>query len=161
ITPAWTGSVTTRSAWSGTEPAILRETTRMPRALTSSTAWVTSPTLREPGHAPPPPPGQPGHPPHGVGQVGLADDRDGVDADLLAPDVVPVGLADGPDGDLPALGPGPDDDDPLAPYLVHGGQALERLDHVDLQERRHQPFRVLDAVQLPVDDATPPPAADA
>src|SRR4029450_10468330 len=105
-------------------------------------------------------PGQPGHRPHGVGQVGLAHDRDGVDADLLAPDVVPVGLADRPDGDLPDLGAGADHDDPLAPDLVHGGQALQRLDHVDLQERALQPLRVVDAVQLPVDDAAGTPLDD-
>src|SRR6266508_140343 len=48
ITPACTGSVTTRSACSGTEPAMFREMTRMPRARTSSTASVTSPPISAP-----------------------------------------------------------------------------------------------------------------
>src|ERR671932_825224 len=98
ITPAWTGSVTTRSAWPGTDPGL----------------WDGAPHQR-PGQHHRHRPGQAGHRPDGVGQVGLADDGDGVDADLLAADVVPVGLADGPDGDLADLGAGPDHDDPLAP----------------------------------------------
>jgi hypothetical protein len=47
------------------------------------------------------------HHPRRVGQVLLADDRDRVDADLLAADVVPVGLDDRVDGDLADLRPGP------------------------------------------------------
>src|SRR5205814_3617156 len=38
ITPAWTGSDTTRSATSGTPPAMLREMTTSPLRRTSSTA---------------------------------------------------------------------------------------------------------------------------
>src|SRR6266511_2592512 len=48
ITPACTGSVTTRSACSGTEPAMFSDTTRMPRARTSSTASVTAPSISDP-----------------------------------------------------------------------------------------------------------------
>src|SRR6266542_403731 len=48
ITPAWTGSVTTRSAARGTDPAMFRLITRMPFARTSSTAALISPPMSAP-----------------------------------------------------------------------------------------------------------------
>ena len=48
ITPAWTGSLTTRSAASGTLPAMFSEITRRPFLRTSSTAAVISPPISAP-----------------------------------------------------------------------------------------------------------------
>src|SRR5438093_1867806 len=48
MTPAWIGSDTTRSAASGTLPAMFREITMSPFARTSSTALVMSPPMSEP-----------------------------------------------------------------------------------------------------------------
>ena len=48
ITPACTGSLTTRSAASGTLPAMLRLITSMPRARTSRTAVSIAPPISEP-----------------------------------------------------------------------------------------------------------------
>ena len=48
ITPACTGSVTTRSAASGTLPAMFRLTTSRPCARTSRTAFSMSPPINAP-----------------------------------------------------------------------------------------------------------------
>ena len=48
ITPHWTGSVTTRSAASGTLPGMFRERTMMPFSRISYTALATSPPIRAP-----------------------------------------------------------------------------------------------------------------
>src|SRR5688572_21178095 len=48
MTPAWTGSVTTRSAASGTLPAMFSEITYIPSRLTSSTAVAISPPISDP-----------------------------------------------------------------------------------------------------------------
>src|ERR1035437_1231127 len=48
IVPAWSGSLTTRSATFATDPAIRSETTRMPAAWISLTATVISPPIRLP-----------------------------------------------------------------------------------------------------------------
>jgi hypothetical protein len=62
--------------------------------------------------------------PDGRGQVLLADERDRVDADLLAAEVVAVRFADRAEDGLGDLGPAADDDEPLAEDLVEGlGQA--------------------------------------
>ena len=52
ITPAWTGSVTTRSASSGTVPAMFSEMTMIPCARISRTAVATSPPVIEPRPSP-------------------------------------------------------------------------------------------------------------
>src|SRR6266550_4089144 len=57
---------------------------------------------------------QVGHGAHGGGDGFLADERNRVDADPLAPQVVPVGLADGAERDLGDLRAAADDDDPFA-----------------------------------------------
>lgn len=67
-----------------------------------------------PGQDEDPGPRQPGHRAHGVGQRLLSHERDGVHRDVLAPDVVAVGLGDGPQGHLAHLGAAAHDDDPLA-----------------------------------------------
>ena len=51
---------------------------------------------------------------HGRGDGRLADERDGVDRDPFAAQVVAVGLAHRAEGDLGDLRPATDDDDPLA-----------------------------------------------
>ena len=56
--------------------------------------------------------------PHGGGDVLLADERDRVDADPLAAEVVAVCLAHRAEGDLGDLGAAADDDDPLAEDAV-------------------------------------------
>ena len=48
ITPAWTGSDTTRSATSGTLPAMFSEITMRPFCRTSWTAFEISPPISEP-----------------------------------------------------------------------------------------------------------------
>src|SRR5664280_1454711 len=53
-------------------------------------------------------------------KVLLADERNGVDGDLLAAEVVAVGLANGAEACLGDLRPAADDDEPLAEYLVEG-----------------------------------------
>src|ERR1035437_792443 len=53
-------------------------------------------------------------------KVLLADERNGVDGDLLAAEVVAVGLTDGAEDRLGDLGSTADDDEPLAEYFVEG-----------------------------------------
>jgi hypothetical protein len=72
--------------------------------------------------------GQARHGTHGLGERRLADERDRVDRDVLATDVVPVGLGDRADRHLPDLRAAADDDHALAV------DPRERLDHV---EREH------------------------
>jgi N-acetyl-gamma-glutamyl-phosphate reductase len=81
-------------------------------------------------------PRQVGHGPDGAGDRLLANERDGVDADPLPAQVVPVGLADRAQVDLRDLRPGADDDDPLAEDLAqrlarlgagHAGQVAQHL----------------------------------
>ena len=50
ITPAWTASVTIRSAASGADPAMLSEMTSRPRSLTSRTAVSMSPPIKAPAN---------------------------------------------------------------------------------------------------------------
>src|SRR4029453_3362234 len=98
-------------------------------------------------------PWKPGYRPRRVGQVLLPDDRDRVHADLLAADVVPVGFADGAEGDLADLRAGANHDDPLAVDLEHAGKLADPGHHVDRLQVPPQAVGILDAVQLPVDRA--------
>ena len=70
-------------------------------------------------------------PVHGRSQVLFADKRDRIHGDALAPDVVPICLADSPDRHLTHLGTAADDDDALA---VDGHQRLRLFDALDDRE---------------------------
>ena len=121
MTPACTGSVTTRSAASGTLPAMFRLMTM--HALRADLAHrlldgAAHERARQHQHADA---RQARHGAHGVGERLLADQRNGVDRDALAADVVAVGLGDGAERHLPDLRAAAHDDDALAV------DALERL----------------------------------
>ena len=70
--------------------------------------------------------------------VRLADERDGVDRDALAAQVVAVGLAHGAERDLRDLGAAADDDDPLAEDRPEG---LRPMDRPDVLEAPRAPRR--------------------
>ena len=131
ITPACTGSVTTRSAASGTLPAMLRLITSSPCARTSRTAASISPPMSDAGEHEGPGPRQAGHRPHRLRERLLAHEGDRVHRDVLAADVVAVGLGDGADRHLADLGPAAHDDDPLAVDALEGLDHLEREDRVE------------------------------
>ena len=76
---------------------------------------------------------QAGHGAHGFGQRLLADQRDGVDRDVLAADVVAVGLGDRADRHLADLRAAAHDDDPLAV------DPLERRRHLEAADDRQRP----------------------
>src|SRR5581483_4328324 len=61
----------------------------------------------------------------GIRQLLLADQGDGVDRDVLAPDIVAIGFGDRSDGNLPYLRATTHDDNALAVNL------LKRLDNLD------------------------------
>ena len=133
MTPACSGSETTRSAASRTLPTMLRAMTLQPLTLDLAhrlgnlaahdrarqhqnlRAW------------------QAGHGPHRVGQRLLPHQRNRIHRDALAADVVTIGLADGADGDLPHLRAAADDDDALA---VDGQQRGLERDALDQRQRR-------------------------
>src|SRR5918994_357281 len=69
---------------------------------------------------------QASHGPYGPRQVLLADQRDSVDRDTLAADVVAIGFGDRPDHHLSHLGSATDHDDPLTVYLLKRGRPLDR-----------------------------------
>ena len=69
----------------------------------------------------------------------FADQGNRIHGNALAPDVVPVGLRDGPHGDEPHLGAAPHDDDPLTVDSCegrrlddrgHAGHFLQIAEHV-------------------------------
>ena len=124
ITPACTGSVTTRSAASGTLPAIFRLITTNPccahlahRGLDVAAHQRTGQHQRLGAR-------QPRHRAHRVGQFLLAHQRNRVHRDVFAANVVPVRLAHGADRHLPHLRAAAHDDDALAV------DRLQRLDHL-------------------------------
>jgi hypothetical protein len=67
-----------------------------------------------------------GHGPCCGGELFLADQGDGVYGDLLPTDVVPVGLGDRANNNLPDLRPATDHDDPLPVNLLERGRPLDR-----------------------------------
>ena len=71
---------------------------------------------------------QVGHRPDGGRDVRLADERDRVDADPLAAQVVAVGLADRAERHLGDLGAATDHDHPLAEDLVERARPVDRPD---------------------------------
>ena len=72
------------------------------------------------------------------GDVLLADERDRVDADPLAAQVVAVRLADRAERDLGDLGAAADDDDPLAEDPVEGAGQVDGPDVGERLERRDE-----------------------
>jgi hypothetical protein len=73
-------------------------------------------------------PRQVGHRANRRGDVHLADERDRIDADPLATEVVAIGLADRTKGDLGDLGATTDDDDALAEDAAEGSRSADGLD---------------------------------
>ena len=108
IVPAWTGSETTRSTCSVIEPTMFSEMIGMPTARISSAARADVAAHDRAGEDEQPGPRQVGDGPDGGRDLGLADERDRVDADPLAAEVVAVGLADRAERDLGDLGPAAD-----------------------------------------------------
>ena len=80
----------------------------------------------------------------------LADERDRVDADPLAAQVVAVGLADRPERDLGDLGAAADHDDPLAEDAVEGPRQVDGPHVVEAVEGLDQ-RRLGDALDLEFD----------
>ena len=99
------------------------EMTIRPFARTSSTAFEMSPPMIEPARTSSRTRGSRTTARTALGELLLADERNRVDRDPLAADVVTVGLGDRAERDLPDLRAAAHDDDALA---------------VDLRERRRQ-----------------------
>ncbi len=117
ITPAWTGSETTRSTTSGTLPAMFSEMTRSPCGAdfldrSRNLAAHDRPGEHEQSHA-----RQADDRADRAGERFLADERNRVDRDPLAADVVPIGLRDRAERHLADLRPAAHDDDALAVNL--------------------------------------------
>ena len=124
IVPAWTGSLTTRSTWSVIEPTMLSAMIGMPdgaQLVGGAADLAAHDRAREheqPGAR------QVGDGPHGGRDRLLADERDRVDGDPLAAQVVAVRLGHGAERDLGDLRPAAHDDHALAEDLGEGaGQA--------------------------------------
>ncbi len=114
MTPAWTGSLTTRSAASGTLPGHVQRDhiqALLPDVLDRLRDLPSHQRSRqhEQPHA-----RQADDRADGGGQLHLADERDRVDRDPLTADVVTVCLRDGPHRHLTDLCPASHHDDPLA-----------------------------------------------
>ncbi len=108
----------------------------MPTARSSSAARADLAAHDRAGEDEEARPGQVGDGPHGAGDVRLADERDRVDRDALAAEVVAVGLAHGAEGDLGDLGAAADDDDPLAEDPVEGAGGVALADAGRAGDRR-------------------------
>ena len=68
---------------------------------------------------------QPDGGPHGGREFLLADQRNGVDRDALAADIVPVGFGNRAHGHEPNLGTATHDDDALAVDFAEGRQLVD------------------------------------
>ena len=128
IVPAWTGSDTTRSTWSTIEPAMLSAMIGMPWARSSSAATDDVAAHDRAGEHEHPGTRQVDDRSDRVGDRLLADERDRVDRDALAAQVVPVGLGHGAQRHLRDLRAAADDDHPLAEDPVHRPRPVDRLD---------------------------------
>ena len=152
MTPAWTGSVTTRSAASGTVPAMFSEITNNPLPRTSSTAVAISPAHQRTGEHEQPDARKPDDRPDGRGERLLADEGNRVHRDVLAADVVAVGLGNGAERHLADLRAAPHDDDALAVHAREGRRLLGPLDAGDRADVLEQLPQVrLTDVELEVD----------
>ena len=150
IVPAWTGSETTRSTWSVIEPTMLSAMIGMPDGAQLVGRHADVAAHDRAGQDQEPSARQVGDGPDGRRDVLLADERDGVDADPLAAQVVPVGLADRAERDLGDLRAAADDDDPLAEHAIERPGQVDRADVVDRLERRDEAV-LGDALDLELD----------
>ena len=91
-----------------------------PFCRTSSTALDDLAAHQRAGEHEQPNARQSHHRSNGAGELVFADQRNRVDRDPLAADVVPVGLGDGAERDLTDLRAAAHDDDPLAVDLGEG-----------------------------------------
>ena len=114
IVPAWTGSLTTRSTCSVIEPTMFRAMIGMPSRAQLLGRDADVAAHDRAGQDEQPGTRQVGDGPDRGRDVRLADERDRVDGDPLAAQVVAVRLADRAERDLGDLGAAADDDDPLA-----------------------------------------------
>ncbi len=120
MVPAWTGSVTTRSATSVTDPTMFSDITGYPDRLQlphgpGYVAAHDGAGKQEGSRAVEVRDG-----PNRGRQIGLADEWDRVHADLLAPEVVAIRFAHGSEDRLGNLRAAAHDDEPLAEDLVQG-----------------------------------------
>ncbi len=152
ITPACSGSVTTRSAASGTLPAMLRLITRTPRPLHFLDRLGDRAAHQCAGQHDDARPRQARDGADCRGQRFLADERNRVDRDALAADVVAIGFADGPDRDLPDLCASADDDHALAVDRHQRRRFLDATDDGQRGKRVAQAPKVFRRVQLQVHD---------
>ena len=117
---------------------------------------------------------QPRHRAHRVGERLFADQRNGVDRDPLAADVVAVGFGDGAERDLADLRAAAHDDDALAVDGAQRGDALEVAHHRQRAQLIEHGGRIVRRLDLEVDtvpalacvdvdgrDVTPVPRDDA
>ena len=148
ITPACSGSVTTRSAASGTLPAMFKLITMTPWRFSSATASVIAPPISAPARTSTRARGSRATARHGVGQRLLADERNRVDGDALAPDVVAVRLADRADRHLSHLRAPANDDHALAVDGHQRRRLFDAPDHVERRQRAAQGGEVRHLVQL-------------
>ena len=132
IVPAWTGSLTTRSTCSVIEPDHVERDDRDADRAQLVGRLLMSPPMIDPARTSIRARWQVRDRPDGVGDVVLADERDRVDRDPLAAEVVAVGLRDRAQRDLGDLRAAADDDHPLAEHL---GQRPGQPDRADLLER--------------------------
>src|SRR5205807_8186411 len=101
--------------------------------------------------------GQPRHGAHRVGQVLLADDGNGVDTDLLATDVVAIGLSNRAERNLPHLRTTTDDNDAFAKDFEHARDTLDPAHHVEALEVGNERVLVVDAIEFPENRAAVAP----
>ena len=128
IVPAWTGSLTTRSASAETEPDHVERHDRdadlaqLAHGLGDLAAHDRARQHQDVGAR------QVRHGAHGGRDVLLAHERHGVHRDALAAQVVAVALGDGAERHLGDLGAAADDDDALAEDLAQGRPGARDLD---------------------------------
>ncbi len=140
ITPASTGSLTTTSAASGTEPAMFVHRTMIPASLISRTAVLMSPPISAPAST--------SDRPHRLGQLLLPHQRNRVDRDALASDVVPVRLGDRALRHHPYLRAAADDDHPLAVDALKRGHSTDLGNALEADQVRDQLRLVAGAADL-------------
>ena len=151
IVPAWTGSDTTRSTCSVIEPTMFRAMIGMPTARSSSRGHADVAAHDRAGEDQQSGARQVGDGPDGGGDVLLADERDRVDADPLAAQVVAVGLADRAQRDLGDLCAAADDDHPLAEDAVQRARQVDAADVGQPGERRRRSAVLVEPLDLELD----------
>ena len=132
MTPACTGSLTTRSHASGTLPAMLRLTTRRPWLRTSRTAFSISPPISAPASTRAEARGSRATARTASARGCSPTSGNGVDGDALAADVVAVRFGDRADRDLTDLRTPAHDDDALS---IDPAECLDRAGVADDGQR--------------------------